>query len=135
MRDIQKRIIEDACASWEVGNARAAMESFHDKVVFTAPAPGASVMGSGQGKEELVRRLTGYLEKIEVRYYEVLRIAVRRESIYSSRVRFIYRHRREPYEIEGIMSHEWHFAGEQVVRFRIFYDALRMRAFYDLLSS
>ena len=137
MRDTRKRIVEDACTAWEVGNASAALVSFADDVVFSVHAPerSASVVGCGQGRAELDRRLSGYLENIQVRYYEVLRIMVRKDGTLRSSVRFIYRHRREPFEIEGTMSHVWRFKGDKVARFEIFYDALRMRAFYDLISD
>jgi len=137
MRDLRKRIVEDACTAWEVGNSKAALINFTDDVVFSVHAPerAASVIGCGQGKAELERRLGGYLENIQVRYYEVLRIMVRGDGTLRSSVRFIYRHRREPFEIEGTMSHVWRFVGDKVVRLEIFYDALRMRAFYDLVAD
>lgn len=137
MRDTRKRIVEDACTAWEVGNSAAALVNFADDIVFSVHAPerAGSVVGSGQGKAELARRLGGYLENIQVRYYEVLRIMVRMDGTLRSSVRFIYRHRREPFEIEGTMSHVWRFAGDKVVRLEIFYDALRMRAFYDLVAD
>jgi len=137
MRDNRERIVDDACTAWEAGNATAALVDFADDVVFSvhAPEPAASVVGCGQGKAELARRLGAYLDNIQVRYYEVLRIVVRRDGTLRSSVRFIYRHKREPFEIEGTMSHVWRFAGDKVVRFEIYYDALRMRAFYDLVAD
>lgn len=137
MRELQKRIIEDACLSWEVGNVAAAMVHFADDVEFSVHAPerAASVVGCGRTKAELQRRLAGYLENIDVRYYELLSIMTRRRGVLRSNVRFIYRHRREPLEIDGNMSHEWRFVEDKVVRFDIFYDALRMRAFYDLIDD
>ncbi len=137
MRDTRRRIVEDACTAWEVGNSTAALADFSEDVVFSVHAPesAASVIGCGQGRAELERRLGGYLQNIQVRYYEVLRIMVRRDGTLRSSVRFIYRHRREPLEIEGTMSHVWRFKGGKVARFEVFYDALRMRAFYDLIAD
>jgi hypothetical protein len=101
-----------------------------------APADAASFVGSGRGLDELTRRLADYLDMIKVMYYEPqLPLTQAREGVLRWRAHFVYRHRLKSLEIEGSMRHLWHFARDKVTRLEIFYDALRMRAFYELLDN
>jgi ketosteroid isomerase-like protein len=136
MQGIRKRIIEDACIAWEAGNGPAALTHFADDVVFSVNAPdeAASVVGEGHSKDELERRLGAYLTDIQVMYYEPIQITEREPDVLHCLARFLYRHRRNGLEIGGIMRHLWCFRGDKVVAFDIYYDALRMRAFYDLVD-
>jgi ketosteroid isomerase-like protein len=131
-------IIETACAAWEAGNLEAVVADFADDVEFNvhAPAQSPSIIGGGRGRNELARRLGGYLGDIEVAYYEPLLPLTQVDAgILRCRAHFVYRHRRKSLEIEGTMRHLWHFAGDKVVRFEVFYDAAGMRAFYDLIET
>ena len=130
-------IIEAACAAWEAGNPRAVVADFADDVKFQVHAPrDASFVGAGSGRAELERRLAHYLSGIDVMYYEpLLPVTQLSDDILRCRTRFVYRHRTNSMEIDGTMRLLWRFSGDEIVRLEVFYDALRMRAFYDLIAN
>ena len=130
--------IEAACAAWEAEHLEGVIADFADDVEFRvhAPADAGSFIGGGRGRDELVRRLADYLSIIKVMYYEPqLPLTQAREGVLRCRAHFVYRHRAKSLEIEGSMRHLWHFARDKVTRFDVYYDALRMRAFYDLIEN
>jgi ketosteroid isomerase-like protein len=138
MSDECKLMIEAACAAWEAGNLAGVVADCAEDVEFFvhAPAHAPSFVGRGRGKAELVRRLGDYLRHIKVMYYEpLLPISRLRNGALRCRVHFVYRHRTKSLEIEGTMRQLWRFEEGKVARLDIFYDALGMRAFYDLVDN
>jgi hypothetical protein len=131
-------LIEAACAAWEAGNLEAVVADFADGVAFRVHAPdnAASFVGGGRGRNELARRLGYYLGNIKVMYYEpLLPLTQFGEDVLRWRANFVYRHRTKSLSIEGTMRHVWRFEGDKVTRLEVFYDALRMRAFFDLVEN
>jgi hypothetical protein len=132
-------IVESACAAWEAGNIGAVIADFADDVTFQihAPPQAPSMLGCGRGRDELLRRLTGYLHNFEVMYYEpLLPLTQLQPDVLRCRARFVYRHRLWSLEVDGTMRLLWHFGHNgKVARIEAFYDAPAMRAFYDLIEN
>ena len=131
-------MIEGACAAWEAEHLDGVIADFADDVEFRVHAPpdAASFLGSGRGRDELICRLADYLGMIKVMYYEPqLPLTQAREGVLRWRAHFVYQHRAKSLEIEGSMRHLWHFTRDKVTRLELYYDALRMRAFYDLIEN
>jgi len=134
----RSRIIEAACAAWEAENVEAVVADLGEEVDFSVNAPpdAASFVGAGRGRAELVRRLEAYLAGIKVMYFEaLLPITTRGDDALHCRAHFLYRHRIKPLHIEGTMRHVWRFRDDRVLRLDVYYDAPRMRAFYDLIET
>jgi ketosteroid isomerase-like protein len=135
MCDRNRLIIDATYALWEAGDLLAMMNCFSDHVVFAVSPPSAtSILGQGQGKALLSRRLATFLSDYDVIDYLTLSTVERAEWV-DCRVRYHYRHKRTGMAIDGHMRHKWLLLDGKIVRFDIIHDARRMGAFFDMAAQ
>ena len=126
-------ILDDVYASWEHGELLTTLSYFATSVVFAVHSTpeGASLVGSGFGRDEFGDRLDMFLGRFEVQEFKLRQVTVRGLWV-QSRARFSYRHRAGGMEVDGTMRHLWRFVGDEISHFELFHDSPRMRAFYAL---
>jgi len=94
---------------------------------------GASLIGTGVGRDEFGDRLERFLGQFEVRDFKLRHVTARGVWL-QSRANFRYRHRATGMEVDGVMRHKWLFVGDEIAHFELFHDSPRMRAFYAMAA-
>jgi hypothetical protein len=129
-------ILNDVYASWEQGDLLSTLSYFAESVGFavhSTPAS-ASLIGTGQGRDDFGGRLEMFVCKFHVEEFKLLQIA-KKGFWLQSRAHFRYRHRASGMEVDGAMRHKWLFVGDEIAHFELFHDSPRMRAFYKMAAA
>jgi len=129
-------ILKDVYASWEDGDLLTTLSYFAIGAGFAVHGTpnGASLIGTGVGRDNFGDRLERFLSLFEVRDFKLKHVTARGLWL-QSRAHFRYRHRASGMEVDGAMRHKWRFVGDEIAHFELFHDSPRMRAFYKMAAA
>ena len=136
MRASERLIVEAMYASWAAQDLTAVAACLHRDAVYRLhlPSDAWTISGDVRGRQGIITSLGEILRDFEVLEYRPVKITNEGDGIAKSRAKIQYGHKATGLSYEATISNKWQIAGDKIVRFEVFHDAQRLRAFFEMVN-